>query len=474
MTVAVPAYADTPHEKAGLAFFDKNLKKAKKTISTKLWSIVQDARKSAFHQFAEEQARRTLMFVPDHKDAREFLGYVKKKKEWVLDPAEAAKVKHMNTRNTSESMKSFNKRIDKWKERKAAVDSFIATKIAKVGDTCRAKGFEDQAKKAYRRALSLDRDNDTARKGMGFQKVGKLWLSPAQIAAVKQATEGAWVAEASPLEKALGTPLHKMESPHFYLQDDNAKESLPAAIKGLEVLYAYYLADIGKDPTLDVFEGKKARFAVVSTQPLWEKWVDGFSNAPDKKWTKESNIYVDKKAFNAGTLRSETAEEVDTRDPLLHHATHMLNHVLWDASRVAWIDEGLTYYYTVKIQETTRTHCVQRAGGGYGEGEAIGGNKDWNQSEFWRQYLRDLVKSKNDLELRTLLNRKLAVLELPHTVKAWALISWLMEKERDKFLTFMTELKKGEAKQEDLLQKIFGKSVEDIDKAWRAYAARAY
>lgn len=469
-----PAHAEDAEDRAGLAFFEKTFKSAEKTISAKLWDIADDARKNALFQFAREEADRTLLYFPDHKDAREFLGYEKKKSEWVLDEDKAKTLPTQNTKNSKESQDSFDKRVEKWRERKAQVDEFIATKIAKVGDACRAKGYEEQAVKAYLRALALDKENEAARKGLGYQKVGRLWLSPAQLDAVKRAMDGKTIAEESELEKGLGVKLNKMGTPHFRVEDDQDPEGLGVALKGLETLYCFYLADIGRDPTEDVFEGRQAVFCVVSTQPLWEKWVDGFSNAPDKQWTKESNVYVDKKALRAGTLRSETADQVDTRDPLLHHATHMLNHVVWDVSRIAWLDEGLAYYYTVKLQETTRTHCVQKIAGGYDKGEELGGEKDWETSEFWREYLRQLVAKKDDIDLRTLLGRKLAELDLPQTVKGWAVITWLMETERDRFLQFLTELKLGETSQEDLLQKIFGKGVEAIDKDWREYAARAY
>lgn len=469
---------------AALAFFNKGLKAMGKNCASKLWSVAADATKQGFHAFALREAKRVLVFDPDNKNAREHLGYVKKKKKWELDGAASGKVKKQNVKNVKESQKSFDKRVEKWKTRKGKAEAFIASKYAQLGAACANKGYEDQAAKCYRRALSYDKNCAAARKGLGYRQVGKVWVTEKQMAAIKVAMDGKPVTEQSRLEKGLGVKLHKMESPHFRVEDDGGIAvgsgsrgvDLKEQIKTLETLYAYYLADAGIDPTTDVFEGKKLEMCVVTTQPLWERWVDKFSTYKDKAWLKQSNTYRDIREKIAGTLRVETAEHVDTRDPLLHHAAHVLTFSVWGINYYAWLDEGLAYYYTVKVNETTRTHCVAKSGGGYAEGPEIGGDKDWAVSEMWRQYLRQMVRGKNDVDLRGIVNKKLETLDLPQTVKAWGVISWLMDKHRTKTLAMLEALKENRNKRPapEVIEEVFGRTLEDIDKAWRAYAVRAY
>jgi hypothetical protein len=204
--------------------------------------------------------------------------------------------------------------------------------------------------------------------------------------------------------------------------------------------------------------------------------VDQFSNAKDKQWTKESNTCRDLVGFRAGTLRVETAEHVDTRDPLLHHAAHFLNWYVWKTTKYAWLDEGLAYYYTVKVQETTRTHCVAKEEADYAKGPAVGGAKDWTVSERWKPYLKTLVQKKGDEELRKILNVPLATLDLPSSVKAWGVVSFLMDTRREKFIELMKALGAKPASEtvESVFERVFATSVEALDKEWRAYAVRAY
>ncbi len=461
---------------AGLKMFEAGFKKMGKSCGSKAWGVADEARKANFFQFAKEEAAFALRYDPNQKDAREYLGYVKKgKKGWVLDPDLAAKVKPQNMKNAKESQKSFDKKVAKWKEKRAKVRAYIAKKYVQLGKQCGKAGHAEQATKAYERALLLDPQCDGARIGLGYKKVGQLWLTQKKIEAINRATVGQWIKEESRLEKALGVPLHKMQSPHFRVEDDAAREALPDAIKGLEVLYVYYLTDFSMDPTLDLLEGRKLEFCVVSKKPTWERWVDEISGFHDKPWLKDSSKYLNYTDFASGTLRVETAEHVDTRDPLLHNAAHLLNHLVWRTKNHAWLDEGLVYYFTVKVQETTRTHCTAKDTSGYGnQQKEVGGDKVWEASEDWKHHLKNLVRAKDDVDLRTMLNRKLAELELPHTIKAWSIVHWLMEKEHTRFVEFLRALKDTEERPAKALERIFGKGIEQLDKEWREYALRAF
>lgn len=473
--LVAPPQAAAQDAPGAVAFFDKQFAAMAKTCADKLWSVASDARSAQFFQFANETAQLILEdWDPDHAEARAMLGFMRSGKEWVPDPK--ANVQPQNMKNTKESQPSFDARVKKWKESRAKADQFIAAKYAQLGDECAAKGFAEQAKKAYERGLALDGNCEGARKGLGYAKLGKIWVTKQKADALKKAAEGKPVEGASALETGLGVPLGKIATPHFRVEDDQAKEALGDAAKALETLYAYYLADAGIDPEKDVFNGKVLELCVVSKKDTWDKWVDQFSNAKDKKWLKESNTYRDLAGFRAGTLRVETAEHVDTRDPLLHHAAHFLNWYVWKTTKYAWLDEGLAYYYTVKVQETTRTHCVAKEDASYAKGPAVGGAKDWTVSERWKPYLKLLVQKKGDEELRKILNVPLATLDLPSSVKAWGVVSYLMDTKRDRFLELIKALGAKPASEtvEQVFERIFATPIEAVDKEWREYALRAY
>ncbi len=468
---ATPAHA----EDAGLAFFEAGYKKMKRGAAKKFWGVVGDAKKSGLFQFAFETADYVLELDPNHKDARDYLRYDKKKSGWVRDEEKAAKLQKQNMKGAKESQKSFDKKVERWREKRAKADTYLADKYAQLGNDCAAAGYAEQAKKCFERALLVDKENEAAHKGAGHVKVGKLWMAQKKLAAIKKATEGKWISGEA-YEKGVGVKLSAMESPHFRLYDDGDKAVLPDHIKALEVLYVYFLADVGIDPTTDVLNGKKIDLVVVSQQANWARWVDEFSNTSDKEWTKESNTSRSYLLLRGGVLRVETAEIVDTRDPLLHHAAHFLGQFVWNSRRAAWLDEGLAYYYTVRIQGTTRTSCLDKTITGYGNNQEImGGDKDWTESERWRDYLRSIVNAKADTELRKILLTPLSTLRLPDSIKAWAVVTWLMEKKREKFIAFLKLTRdEKDLDQDATLKQLLGKEIEDIDEDWRAYARRAF
>lgn len=472
IATAPPAAAEDP----ALAFFDAEYKKMAKGVAKKLWGVAKDAKKLNLHQFAVETAAYALDFDEDQKDAREYLCYEKKGGDWVRNDEDYERLQKQNLKNEKESQETFDKKVEKWREGRDKVEAFVADQYAKIGDACKAKGYDEQAQKSYERALLMDPQNETAHKGVGHVKVGILWMSKEKVAAIEKAIDGEWLTSDDTYQKGVGVTLHAIESPHFRLFDDGDREVLKEHIKGLETLYVYFLADVGIDPTTDVFGGKKVDLVVVSDQPAWERWVDQFSNSADPAWTKESTTSRSYHLLRGGVKRVETAEHIDTRDPLLHHAAHFIGQAVWKSREHAWLDEGLAYYYTVRIQDTTRTSCLDKNVSGYGNNQDIvGGDKDWAQSERWRDYLRQIVKAKADTELRKILMTPLATLQLPDSVKAWAVVTWFMDKSRDKFIAFLKLVRdEPDLDQEKTLQEMYGKGIEDIDNEWREYALRAF
>ncbi len=461
---------------AGLRFFEDAWKKQAKGVADKFWEVAADARRANLFEFACEAAARAIDFDPDHKDARDYLCWVKRSKGWERDEDAYGKLQKQNAKNDKESQQTFDKKVEKWREARRKVDQYAAAKYAQLGAACAAKGYEEQAQKAYERALLLDPDSEAAHKSLGHVQVGKLWIPKARLDALQKAAEGEWIVEESDYDKGLGVHLNKMQSPHFRVFDDGDREMLPEHIKTLETLYTYFLADVGIDPGTDVLEGKRIDLVVVSTQPVWEKWVDDFSNSADKQWTKGTNTSRSYNLLRGGVLRVETAEVVDTRDPLLHHAAHFLGQAIWKARPYAWLDEGLVYYYTVRVQDTTRTSCLDKLVTGYGnQQEVVGGDKDWTLSERWRDFLRDIVKAKADTELRTIVLTPLATLRLPDSVKAWAVVTWLMQTRRDEFIEYLRRVRdEPQLDQEKAVREVFKCEIEELDAQWRAYALRAF
>lgn len=243
----------TPPTEPGYQFYEKTAARILRTAGMKVFEAGDTARKWGLHQFAYEQSQRALEFDPDLKEAREHLGYVRKAEKWVVDESAASKVLKQNQRSQNQSQESFDKLIQKWQdEHLKTADGFVAAKYAELGDECAAKGHPLQAIKGWESALRLDKENARARKGLGYKKFGKVWLTEKQDKARKEAAKGTELKEESQWDSFFGTKLNKVESGHFRMESPYAVAELMEYVAAAETAYAYYLADCrrsdGKGP----------------------------------------------------------------------------------------------------------------------------------------------------------------------------------------------------------------------------------
>ena len=493
--LALPVAARAADNDPGFAFYEKQAKEVLKTAGNKVWEAADDAERQGFHQFAIEQAQRALEFDPDQPDSREYLKYEKKQGKWVQDEAAfkampQGNVRPSNRSGAQEPEEVTQKRQEKWRDESLKkADKFVAARYAELGDICAAKGFKDQAQKGYEAAMRLDKDNEKARKGLGYIKFGKTWLTKKQDDARKSASKADAVKEPSDsvFETLFSTKLNKVESLHIRIESSAPVDELQAHCVAAETAYAYYLADFGIDPTIDVFDRNKITFVIMTSEDQWNKFVDQFAGQ-DKEFSRQcgslsSGIYMDgirggspnKDKGNGNIETSANNSPEGRRDTIVHRTTHTLNAVVWKISERAWLDEGLAYYYTAKVLDTTGTYCVGLKHGDYAnQFKEEGGMKKWDQSDNWKPLVKATVQKKNDVALRLIMNQKMYEMQFDASVKAWSVCSWLMELDREKFMTFLKSAGEPGAKQDIQLQNTFDKGIEELEKTWQAWVLRCY
>jgi hypothetical protein len=480
LVVAVPVPAaraqdvEKPSDPAFL-YYEAAKRKILKSAGNKVWDAAEQAKRRNFFQYATMEAERAIEFDPNQADAREYLGYVKKGKEWVLDQDAASKVQRTNVRASKngkqESQESFQKRIDEWKEKYLEkANEFVAARYAVLGDDCAKKGYPLQARKGYEAALRLDADNKKARKGLGYKRMGKVWLGNEQDDAREQAAKAEEVKEGDRWDGVLGAELAKAESRHFRVEGRIPVEECKEICFALETGYAYYLSDLGIDPTKDVFDGRRATFVFMEDGEQWEKWCNAFGG---DEFTRKTGGTGNTSGLIFGHRMREQSTPLQRKDSALHQAIHMMNLKVFDMRGGAWINEGLSYYYSVKVQETCLTHCVALKKGQYANQGQEGGLKDWNDSNNWKPNVRELVDRKADVELRELVIKPITQLEFEATIKAWSVIQWMMDTDRDDFIALLGRLG-GQGNHVKILESEYEKSLEDLDIDWREYVLRNY
>lgn len=465
-----PVLAQDSPSDPGYKMYEKEAKKILKAAGDKIWAAAEKAKRNGLFQFATEQAERTLKYNPNQKDAREYLGYVRKGKKWVVDEEAAGKVKRANQKSAETSKATFEKTIKKWKDtvlKKA--NQYLAARYAKLGDVCGKKGFPLQAIKGYEYALRLDKECKAARAGLGHKKLGKIWVTKRQLKAIKGAAKGEKFEHASSWDSLFGITMNKARSEHFEIESPFSQKIIMDLLEKVEIAYAYYLADLDMDPTEDVF-GRRVRFCVMETEDQWNKYVDAY--ASDKEFTRKMGGTGDNQSLVFG-MRNKEGTTIETkRDMLVFRTIHMLNHHVWRL-RPAFLDEGLSYYYTVKVLNTSLTHTVARKKGNYAKPGDEGGIKDWNDPDNWKPNMKEIVRKKNDVPLRTLVLTPVTKLQFEATIKAWSVASWMMDKDRDQFIELLDQLRTNN-KPVVVLEGLLGKGLEDIDAEWQQFVIRNY
>ncbi len=439
-----------------------------RAIAAKYVELGDEARKAKLYQFAREAYEEALKYQEHNRTARKLLGYVRRGRKWVLDPVESRKLPEKNTRPQNVSEDEFRRTVVKdFLEKKRKVGVYVGRKYAGLGRWCQKEGYPDQAKKAWEKALHFDPDNEIARKGLGYRKVDGKWLTEKQIRARKEAKEGKLVDDSpSRFEGPLGVKLTKMESAHFRVETVYGPKAAKNYIKNLETTYAYFLRDVGQPEDRDVFGGRKAFFLVLGSKEQWVRYVDLFHGGSkrQKEFTKKLRGSLSSPGLFGAQYEGEKGNESTTIDGLVHKAAHFLVYHYWNL-RPAWLSEGFAYYYTVKVLNSTRTHCV--ALGTY-EHQG-GGMKKWGDSENWKELVKGEVLKNADPDLRMFFRVPISELQFQASVKAWSLITWLFDKHREKFLKWLEAVGHRGAKQEDAFREIFGWPLEQVDKEWREY-----
>lgn len=230
--------------------------------------------------------------------------------------------------------------------------------------------------------------------------------------------------------------------------------------------------DCGRDPGEDVFGGGRATFIVMKDDAQWNKFVDAHGGE-DREFTRQMSGTGDGMLLH-GIRTSAGSSPAQRKDHIVHQSVHMLNRYVWNLRGAhAWADEGLAYYYTLKVLESLSTYCVALKKGNYAKPGNEGGLKAWQDAANWKSKIKDLVRAKSDTPMRTLVLQPITQLEFDATVKAWCVVTWFMDSDRDKWLETLAQLRDG-GKDEPVLQGLWGKGLEELDDDWHRWVIKTY
>jgi hypothetical protein len=448
-----------------------------RSSAAKLWKSVEEAKSAQLFEFAARESRRVLALDPDHKGARAVLGQSKGDGGWADDPALAAKSPRSNFPGKPTGLEEAAAVERKWVKDRASARTAAAAVWATFGDECTKKGDAAAAEKAHRRALDVDPDQPRSRAALGYFKWQGVWFTGEQVRAVEAACKAVLVDAAGPVDAAFGTKLFKVETPHFRIESGIPPERLQPIAKWLEIAYAVHMADLGKDPTAQIFPSP-VRFVLCENGSQWNLWVEKFVARNREFYRTLEGCWAGSESLAWSYAMKPPADNDDEtrRDHIVHRAVHAIDSFALGVFWPSWVDEGLSHLTTVRVQGMTRTWCVGPSKSEYAKLDQQGsGHAGWIDESEWRSVARATAAARDDLPLRALVLQKFSELGFPGTLKAWSLLDHWRADDPESFRALLPKLRgdPGPA-MEKALEAHFGKGLEAIDDDWRRWVLRTY
>lgn len=467
---APPAGPSAPT--AAVDFYAERAADVARSAAQKLWNAVEDARRTQLFECARREARRVLDLDPDHKGARALLGFERRDSGWVEDPAAAAKAPRVNFPDRApppEQVATVERRW--WKDVLPAARSAAAAVWTALGEECVRRTDKGGADKAFGRAITLDPDQDRARRGLGHARWQKVWMTEQQYRRVQAACRGAAVDEEGPVDKAFGVKLEKVRTAHFQVESRIPADRLLAIATALETAYAVHMVEIGRDPTESVFPAP-VRMVLCETDRDWDSWVNGFVVRNREFYRGLDGVWGD--GWQYGMKRPEDGTDETRRDHLVHRVVHAVDSFALGIHWPHWTDESLAHLTTIRVQGMTRTWCLAPSRSEYQKLKRPGeGKAGWVDEDEWRRTVRSAAAARDDVPLRTLVLQPFPELGFGAVMKGWSVLDSWRATDPESFRAFLALVRRAKDPAATI-ERHFGKDLETLDEDWRRYVLRTY
>ncbi len=442
-----------------------------KNTAAKHYAIGDYLATAQMHAWARTEFRRVIDDLdPDHEGARKRLGYRKNDQgQWEDDPNAKQDV---GNRKKGEDAAKVQK---SWNERVEQAGKDLSRQWSDLALWCKKNVLQKEADGAFRKALEYDPGNATARKELGYEKLGKsgVWISKFERELRKEmkdgiakAPQGTASSAASELEPALGIKLKRREAGHIVLESPHLSDAdLVSLVQHCEHAYAMYHKIFGQE---DLFGGLKMTHVILKDKVQHERYIDAF-----QKGRSPQEIELSKKATGSmGFPRSEQYQDTrpieSIQDMAVHSTVQMLSNLLARGEH-HWLHEGTSYHFTRLMKDTAATYCVDLAGT-----SPQNRGKNYQDPDDWPVVCKVWVREDKDPEMLAILKcTNVQELDGAETVKAWSLVEFLITEHRDKFIEVCKALGQG-ADVEKAFKQVFDWSVETLDRRWKAYVKASY
>lgn len=437
----------------------KNAAREHATLAKFAWS-------RKLYAVALEENGKAATLDPSNADAQKGLGKKNEAGVWVDDPK--ATVKKTNEGKDSEIEAAKSAVEDK---RKAAWTK-IVKEIEGVGDFAAKNKLADEEKKSWQLLLEYDENHEKARKALGYEKQDGRWVAPDDVAKRKDgakkiagADEGKPDENPSEVERRTGWKLTKRRSAHYFIQGFYSDGEITELIRCAEGARTAFLETFElKAEDLDTV----VDMTFVKTEEQHGKFIDTCEELKEKGAFKKMGGVTLYHPTPMSECYQGGGDWRYVKDVCCHDAIHHLWAMHAGDVGNAWLDEGLSYWFTDRLLKSAETHCIQFALSGGG------GGKSWDNVLDWRGLIKEMLATGANPDITEVMEGHINSLNAKKGCKAWSLVDYMLQARKKDFFKFV-ELMQGGAKQEDAVKEAFGvKGYKELDEKWREWVIKTY
>ncbi len=391
--------------------------------------------------------------------------------------------------------------------------------------------LRSQAQTLFKLALTLDPENETSRRALGYLRFKDGWYTKAEIEKMTDAENvakglvkrnGRWVSkeeaekiDRSPRGRAAGQLTepedddamiakgYVKENGKWVHKDDKERKQVARRIEdALAVTPSVMLSTRFQFVALDEESRAKAMsdFAeevhgnvslFLSDNPRQTYWfgrakvyiLNSRNSYQDFVTTILPEFISDpesrKLALNSGGMHSDHQQPpfacslIETDKPFESRIAHNVGHfcLAQFIGRPAppWLSEGFAEHVEIVKSGEAATHCTTKTTYGDRGGEIA---EKASSSKNWKDLLKESVLVAEDTPLDAMKGLDLNSLDFLHLSKSWSLVHWWSETKRTEFIAFLKNLRT--MSQDQAMKEAFGVTMAEMDGAWREYVKASY
>lgn len=411
---------------------------------------------------------RALGLDPDHEESNTVLGRVRHEGEWMTPEERAARIA------AAEEAAQLAKGLVRWKDQWVSPED------------------KAQLEKGLIKHEGKWRTEAEVKEAQGFVQYEGKWVKREDLEVLQ-------LVGPARQESGLGNEMQLHQTEHYAIMGDLAPAELVQLGEAMEKLWLEWIRVFPDAEKSDILRGKHRLYVFRKSGPYQrfvreryrrqketEKWSDLFAKEEEARM----NLRLRETSFWDVQPYPESAHVMmpDPFEGLRAHCVHFGANIL--ASRHGrvrfptwWLNEGLAYYFELRVTGSIQTFNTNVGGGGYANAAGLetGQNDPWLDATKWQELLAGLVRTNRDPSLDQMKGKDLFSsknkLAVPDLAKGLSVVTFLVQDDAKKFAAFYADAKEGSGQPVEREVAAFLKHYGNygaVEEAWRKYAQNGF